>query len=142
MVSLLSLSARDAAVQRGLLLHAVCPGCLWLAHIPDEEAHLWTLPPGQILLVSGHLPSHSTFPSALMFFLGLGTLSFTSLLSIAPLSLPLFPSHPSLSFLLIPFFRSLSNSATSYSNVFLLTLSLPPFPSLGVSQPVLSSGVC
>lgn len=53
LVSLLSLSARDAAVQRGVLLHAVCPGCLWLAHIPDEEAHVWTLPPGQILLVSG-----------------------------------------------------------------------------------------
>lgn len=65
LVSLLSLSARDAAIQRGVLLHAVCPGCLWLAHIPDEEAHMWTLSPGQILLVSGRPAYRSAFSPSL-----------------------------------------------------------------------------
>lgn len=103
-MSLLSLSARDAAVQRGVLLHAVCPGCLWLAHIPDEEAHMWTLSPGQILLVSGHPVYHSAFSSSL--FPSVSPrfrilLSFIRLLSSSPhylffllfSSFFLFPSH-------------------------------------------------
>lgn len=124
LVSLLSLSARDAAVQRGVLLHAVCSGCLWLAHIPDEEAHMWTLSPGQILLVSDHPIYHSAFSSSLFpsVFPGFrNTLSFISLLSITPLFLPLpfffciFSSFPFSCF----FFPSLSNSVPSY---FLLNL--------------------
>lgn len=35
-----------------MLLYALCFGCLWLAHVFDEEAYLWTLSLGQILLVS------------------------------------------------------------------------------------------
>lgn len=55
------LPARDAAVPGGVLLHALRPGCLWMAHLPHEEAHVWTLPPGQILLVSAH--PHPFFPA-------------------------------------------------------------------------------
>lgn len=48
------LPARDAAVPGGVLLHALRLGSLWVAHLPHEEAHMWTLSPGQILLVSSH----------------------------------------------------------------------------------------
>lgn len=129
-MSLLSLSARDAAVQRGVLLHAVCPGCLWLAHIPDEEAHMWTLSPGQILLVSGHPVSHSAFSSSLFPSVSPRIrilLSFISLLSSSPLYcffllflFCFFSSSPFSYF----FFFSISNSVPSYSNAFLLNLFL------------------
>lgn len=42
----------DEHVQRRVLLHALCPGCIWLAHVPDEEAWLWAVPPRQLLPVS------------------------------------------------------------------------------------------
>lgn len=66
--SLLFLAARDAAVQGGVLLHAVCAGRLRLAHLPDEEAHVWTLPPGQILLVSARPVTPPLLPFSLLFF--------------------------------------------------------------------------
>lgn len=47
-----SLPARDAPLQRGLLLHAIRSGRLRVAHVPDAEACLWPLPAGSVLLVS------------------------------------------------------------------------------------------
>lgn len=46
------LSGWDEHVQGCVLLYALCPGCLWLAHVPDEEACLWAVPPRQLLPVS------------------------------------------------------------------------------------------
>lgn len=43
---------RDEHVQGCVLLHALCPGCIWLAHVPNEEACLWAVPPRQLLPVS------------------------------------------------------------------------------------------
>lgn len=46
------LPGRDEYVQRCVLLHALCPGCIWMAHVPNEEACLWAVPPRQLLPVS------------------------------------------------------------------------------------------
>lgn len=54
----------DGHVQGGVLLHAVCPGSVRLAHVPDKEACVWAVPPGQLLPVSlpASLPSHALTP--------------------------------------------------------------------------------
>lgn len=42
-----------------MLLHALCPGCVWLAHVPDEKTCLRAVPSCQLLPVSCH--SHFLF---------------------------------------------------------------------------------
>lgn len=49
----------DAYVQGGVLLYALCPGCVRLAHVPDEEAWLWAVPPRQLLSVSTQTHTHT-----------------------------------------------------------------------------------
>lgn len=47
-----TLPGRDEHVQGCVLLYALCPGCIWLANVPDEKAGLWAVPPCQLLPVS------------------------------------------------------------------------------------------
>lgn len=49
----------DEHVQGGVLLYALCPGCIRLAHVPDEEAWLWAVPPRQLLPVSTQTRTHT-----------------------------------------------------------------------------------
>lgn len=42
----------DEHVQRCVLLHALCHGCVRLAHVSDEESCLWVVSPRQLLPVS------------------------------------------------------------------------------------------
>lgn len=141
LVSLLFLSARDAAIQRGVLLHAVCPGCLWLAHIPDEEAHMWTLSPGQILLVSGRPAYRSAFSPSLFlsifpWFRILSSVCFLCHFSVTSYFFPLL-----LFSLLLPF-PSLGNFIlTSFSSFFLTVTYLLTLLNKPLSYSVLSGAL-
>lgn len=126
------LPARDAAVPGGVLLHALRLGSLWMAHLPHEEAHMWTLSLGQILLVSTH-PRHPFFPAWFPTFRN--TLCFF-LLVLPPCLISFLPFSPR-----VFFFPSLwASYSKGFLNPFQLLVHKPACPLLhplwSVEQPV------